>query len=176
MAVQEAFHFGLADAKVATWNGVETYGTPLDLKVNNASVEFRTVNGELELDDHIGDVHAKIIAATVTLGFGFDSLQVYEILTGIVRASSTDSESIVIGENNMPYLALTARVDATAGSGALYAFFPKLKAVEAFSLQMRYGQYVIPEVRMTAVYEGTTYGIGKLIRKNTNAAATIPQA
>jgi hypothetical protein len=67
-------------------------------------------------------------------------------------------------------------VDATAGSGALYVFFPKLKAVEAFSLQMRYGQYVVPEVRLTAVYEGATYGIGKLIRKNTATVAAIPQS
>lgn len=177
MAIADAFHFGLKGGSVAVWNGINVYGTPLAIKVNNASVELRTVNGELELNDRIEDVHAKIIAATVSCRFGFENLQAYEIFTGITRADSTpDSESLVIGENNMPYLAMSFRVDWTSGAGALYLFFPKLKAVQGFTLSPSYGQFVTPEMQLTAVYESALYGMGKFIRKTTATAVTVPQS
>lgn len=171
-----AYKFGLYDAKIAVWNAAESYGTAQDVvSVQLMGVTFQNESGTLEGDDIITDVHSVTQSVEVRLRFGFNDLEVYEILTGATNTeSSPDSESMIIGRQSMPYFALCGRVDATEGDGDTQVFLPKVKIMEGFSISMEKGTYVTPEITAMAVYEGTTYGMGKIINHNTAQAITIP--
>ena len=170
-----SFYFGLNDAKIAAWNGVESYGTAMDVEsVQMMVVEIQTENGTLEGDDAITDVHAKIQAVQVRFRMGFKDLDILNILTGTTVTDSTTTESMIIGRTNMPYFAICGRTDATSGGGDFHIFVPKLKAMEAFSLSMEKGSYMTPEFTAMGVYEGTTYGAAKFIKHATAAAVVIP--
>lgn len=170
-----AFKFGLNDVKIAVWNSAESYGTAVDVEsVQMYGIEYQTENGTLEGDDIITDVHAKIQSAQVRLRFAFKDLALLTVLTGVTNTESTYNESMIFARDNMPYFAICGRADATSGGGDTQIFMPKVKLMEAFSVGFEKGSYVIPEVTAMAVYEGATYGIGKIVNNNTATSVTIP--
>lgn len=170
-----AFKFGLNDCKVAPWNGVESYGTAVDVEsVQMFGFELQTESGELEGDDITTDVHAKIQSANVRFRFAFKDLAVLAVLTGVSHVESPYNESMKFGRDNMPYFAVCGRADATSGGGDTQVFVPKCKLLDAFSLGFEKGSYVTPEIAGKAVYEGSTYGIGKIINNATAQNVTIP--
>ena len=167
---------GLYDAKIAVWNSAENYATAVDVEsVQMAGISFQNESGQLEGDDRITDVTSKTQSVEVRLRFGFKNLDVYEVLTGATNTeSSTTMDSMIIGEQSMPYFALCVRVNGTEGDGDTQVFIPKCKIMDGFSVTMEKGAYVTPEVTAMAVYEGTTYGMGLIINHATGQAVTIP--
>lgn len=168
--------FGLYDAKIAVWNGVESYGTAQDvISVEMMDVSFDTVNGELHGDDDITDVHARQISVKLRLKFAFNDLAVWAILTGQSQVDSTTvSSSMVFTNTNRPYFAVAGRVDQTAGLGDAQIFIPKCKITGPMGFAAQYGQYVTPQLDAMGVREGNTYGMGKLILHTTATSLTIP--
>jgi len=173
-----AYRFGLNDCKVAVWNAAESYGTAIDVEsIQLMGVEFNTESGQLEGDDIITDAHAKTQSVTVRIRFGFKDLDVIEVLTGVTNTESApNSESMIFARDNMPYFSICGRVDSTEGGGDMHIFIPKCKLMEGFGLSMEKGRYITPEITAMAVYEGTTYGMAKVIAHATAAAVTIPPA
>jgi hypothetical protein len=170
-----SYKFGLNDVKIAVWNSTENYGTAVDVEsVQMYGIEFQTENGTLEGDDIITDTHAKMQSANITLRFGFKDLAVLEVLTGITNTESPYNESMIFGRDNMPYFAICGRADATSGGGDSQVFLPKVKLMEGLNVSMEKGSYVIEDITAMAIYEGTTYGMGKLINNNTATTVTIP--
>ena len=171
-----AYKFGLNDCKIAVWNSAESYGTAVDVEsAQMMGVQFQTESGQLEGDDIITDAHAKIQAVQGRLRFGFKDLAVLEVLTGVTNTESPPtSESMKFGRDNMPYFAIIGRVDSTEGGGDMHVFLPKCKLMEGFGLSMEKGRYVTPEIQFLAVYEGETYGMGKVIQHATAETPTIP--
>lgn len=169
------FKFGLYDVKIAPWNSAENYGTAVDVEsVQMFGLTLNTVSGTLEGDDIETDTHARTISGNVTLRFAFKDLEVYEILTGVTNTESTYNESMIFGRDKMPYFAVCGRVDGTNAAGDTQVFLPKVKLMEGLSISMEYGNYVTPEITAKCVYEGATYGIGKVINNATATSVTIP--
>lgn len=170
-----AYKFGIFDAKVAVWNSAQNWGSAQDLDgVQMMQVTLNTVNGVLEGDDQIKDVHAKTISVSVRLRFAFATLAVYEILTGDSHTDSGDVEDIVFTVRNMPYFGICGRMDHTEGGGDFHLFVGKCKIMEGFSLSFEYGRYATPELNCMAVNESSTYGLFKVIEHDTAQAVTIP--
>lgn len=172
----ESYSFGLNDCKVAVWNSAENYGTAVDVEsIQLFGLDLQTISGELTGDDIIVDTHAQIISASVRIRFGFKTLDVIEVLSGVtVTDSSPTSKSITFGRDNMPYFAMAGKISHTEGDGDLHVFIPKCKLMDGLSFSSEYGQYMTQEINATAVYEGATYGIARLIPHATAAAVTIP--
>jgi hypothetical protein len=168
--------FGLHEVLIAVWNGVESYGTPVQvLSAEMADVSFDTVSGELHGDDDITDVHAKTISGKLRLKFAFNDLNIWSIISGENEITSpSSSDSIIMTNDNRPYFALAARIDQTALGGDVQVFLPKVKVTGPMGFSMQYGQYVTPEMDAMAIREGTTYGIGKIIAHKTAQTLTLP--
>jgi hypothetical protein len=170
-----SFKFGLNDVKIATWEDEESYGTALDVEsVSSFTVEVQTESGTLEGDDIITAVHAKIQAAQVRFQFAFKDLEAYEILTGVTNTESDENESMIFARDDMSYFAICGRINAISGGGDSQIFLPKCKLTEGFSLDMTKGQFMTPELTAMAVYEGSTYGILKVVNNATAQTVTIP--
>lgn len=171
------FKFGLQDVKIATWNDVGDYGTPVDvIAAQLMSSEFQTVNAMLEGDDILADTHARQISAQVRVRFGFKNLNVLGVITGQDLESSGNVLSMVFGDANYPYFCMAGKIDHTAGTGNDILFIPKMKLMEGFSLSAEYGQYMTPEITATAIWEGATYGMGKLFQYPIQTLVTLPPA
>src|SRR3972149_2198696 len=127
MAVTDTYYFGLSDIKIAQWIGINNWGAAVDVPSSSQlTLEVQTVNGILEGDNAITDVHAQIISGTARLKFGFNDLDVYAIMTGETHNQSADRDSMVFsGGDNMPYFGLCAKIPATAGSADAHLFLPK---------------------------------------------------
>lgn len=173
----DSFVYGLNDVKVSAWNNPESYGTAQDVEsVQMYGATLNLESGQLEGDDVITDINARIQAVKVKLRFAFKALEVLNIITGItVTTSTTVSKNMIITRASMPYFAICGRADATEGGGDKWLFVPKCKLMEDVEVKFEKGQYIIPEVSAMAVYEGATYGMMKLINHATAiATCTIP--
>jgi hypothetical protein len=137
-------------------------------------IELQFDSGTLEGDNVITDVASNLQSVGFRIRFGFKDLEVLEILTGIVNTESTYNESMILNRATMPYFAVCGKVLATEGGGDTHIFLPKCKLTENFGLSMEKGAYITPEIPAMAVYEGATYGMGKIINNATAKAVTIP--
>lgn len=154
MAIDQ-YRFGLADCKIALRTAAGTYGTALDVKaVTDLLVEVQTVEAELTGDDGIVDTHARGIKGIVTVKFGFSSLAPYALITGETHESSASgNERIRFGKFSPPYIAIAGQIKATNTSGDSHIYIPKCKLMSGFQLGGRYGEYITPELRFTAVVD-----------------------
>jgi len=170
-----AYKFGILDAKIATWNSAQNWGSAVDLDgVQMLSITLNTVNGVLEGDDEIKDVHAKTISATIRTRFAFSTLAPYAVLTGETYTESASADTMIFETSNMPYFGICGRIDHTQGSGDSHFFCGKCKITEGFEFSMEYGQYSTPELTIMAIYESATYGVYRVYEHDTAQAVTIP--
>ena len=171
-----AYRFGLKECSIAAWNNPESYGTAQALSaIQLFEVTVQTVNGVLEGNDSIVDVHAQFISVQVRARFGFNTLEVYEILSGATVVNSDDRNSLMIDPRNAPYFAICGRMLDTQGAGDLHCFIPKCKLTEGFTIGSEYGRYMTPEVTIMGVDEGTdTYWMIRWFEHDTAQAITIP--
>lgn len=170
-----AYKFGISDARIATWNNDQNWGSAVDLVgVQMMAVKLDTVSGILNGDDEIKDVHAQTISATLRVRFAFNSLDVFAVLTGETHTDSGADETMIFGTTNMPYFGIVGRIDHTEGSGDVHFFCGKAKITDGFEWSAEYGGYITPELTIMAVYEGTAYGIFRVIEHGTAETPTIP--
>lgn len=170
--------FGIADLKIAVWNGTGSYGTALDVpSVQLLDVGPETVSAELEGDDRITATHAQIISSTLTFRFGSVDLDVIELLTGttITDYGTTPNRirNLPIDNLNFPYIGLVGKAVAVEGIGDLHIYVRKCKVLEGFNIRQEYGNFAIPELTLKAVADGTNR-ILEFIEHETAAAVVIP--
>jgi hypothetical protein len=171
-----AFKFGLNDAKVANWVAAESYGTAVDVEaVTMSSVTLETESGQLEGDDIIIAVHAKIQNVRFRIKFGFKDLDLVAAMTGqTVTDSDPNAQVLPIGRDNMAYFALCARIDAVEGGGDTQLWIPKCKLLDGFEFAAEKGAWITPEMAGIGVYEGTTHGMGWIINNAVAQTVTCP--
>lgn len=175
--------FGISDAKVATYNATDDYGSAVDIpSVQMLQTDIRVLSGELEGDNQITDAHGQVIGATVRMRFGSLSIAALEVLIG---NDSTPSGSTpnqidqlkISGGDNLPYVGISGFIPATRGTATgagAQVFIPKCKIMSDFTLvQGEYGQYTIPEVEVAAI-DDATYGVALVIEEETGVAVAIP--
>jgi hypothetical protein len=167
--------FGLEDVKVAPWNSAENWGTPQDLiGASMMQIETQTVNGQLEGDDKLLDVNAKVISAQVTMQYAFGDLAVLAVLTGQAVTDSTSVDRIRIIADDLPYFAACGKMTDTQTSGCTMLFVPKMKVMEAFRVGGQYGQYSTPELTAMAVEDSDNYGVWELYQYTTDQSVAFP--
>lgn len=174
--------FSLNDCKVATWNSTDSYGTAVDVasvKITGFTVEM--LSGRLEGDDKITAVAARAIAGELQLRFGGVRIAALEVIMGNSATSSVASPNQVItfpiaGGDEMPYFGIVGKALAEEDDGDFLVFLPKVKITSNITLaRLEYGQFAIPEVTALAVPD-TTYGIGRLVERQTATTITVPPA
>lgn len=172
--------FSLEDAKIATWNATNDYGTAVDIpSVQQMGGRLRMMSGELEGDSQITAVASRAIAGEVRLRFGSISIAALEKLIGnastLCGTTPTRQDLLKIaGGDNMPYVGIIGQILAEEGTGDLHVFYPKAKITSDFDLvAAEYGRFIIPEVTLMAVPD-STYGIVELIEHETATAVVIP--
>lgn len=173
----ETFHYGLRDAKIASWTSENSYGTAVDLLgAGDFSVSFNVQADELPGDDIIVDRIAKLIGATATISYGSVNQEVLQLLSGGTLVSNATYEDLLIAEDdNVPFFAIAARV-VGSNSGDLHIFLPKCKIAGDFGYEAGQNSYLIPTVEIAAVNEGATNGIGRLRKFAAATALAIPLA
>lgn len=172
--------FGLTDAKVATWNATDDYGTAVDIpSVQLMGAMLRILSAQLTGDDKITATAARAIGGESQVRFGSVSIAALEVLLGNNSTSSGSSPNRqdhlkVSGGDNMPYFGICGKALAEEGVGDLHVFLPKVKIISDVTLaQMEYGQFAIPELTVDAV-DDATYGIINLIEHEAAAVIAIP--
>lgn len=170
-----SFKFGLRDCKIASWTNASAWGTAIDVDATRQmTVNAQTVSGLLEGDDVIKDAHAKIISAQITFQFGFKDLAAWAIMTGQTHESNGSNDAMTFADSNMPYFGIIGRIDDTDATGNDVIFVPKCKLMDGFELRMEYGQYMTPQLTLTAVYNDATYGFFRVLQYAANTAVAIP--
>lgn len=169
--------FGLRDCKIATWSATGSYGSAVDVpSVQLMSVDYQTVNAQLEGDDAITATHATAISAQVQLRFGSINFAAYEVLTGVSSIGSYTSPNrdlLSLGTINFPYIGVIGKANAVEGSGDFAVFIPKVKVMEGFSVSMEYGNFAIPEITLMGVVDGG-WNIVNFIRNASATTLTLP--
>ena len=174
----QTYHRGIKDAKIAVWNGENSWGAAYDIKgIRNASIALVMDTDELGGDDVILDRFAVIESATVTWEQAAVDLEALDILTGGTLVSNASYEDLVIGKSgeNPVYVGLALEIKSS-GAHTLHAFLPKVKFSGNLQFQAQYKQYLLPGAEMQAVYEGETNGIGRLRKFVSATTLTIPLA
>lgn len=170
--------FGLADAKIATWNATNDYGTEVDvMSVQLLGVNMQTVSADLTGDDQITATASRAISGTMRLRFGGISIAALEVLLGITATSSIASPNNVknlrvTGGSETPYFGLTARALSAEDGGDTLIFIPKARIMGDVTLAtLEYGTFSVPEVEARIVAD-TTYGLINIITRQT-ASTTV---
>lgn len=174
--------FGLADCKVAAWQGEGSYGTAVDVMAIQAlNTVMRVISAELPGDDTIVASASRPIGAQITLRFGSVNLGVLEVIFGITATSSVATPNTVkllriAGGERLPYFGIVGKALAEEGNGDFLVFVPKVKIMGDVNLvQLEYGQFAIPEMTVMAVPD-EIYGTINLIPRETTGVFTIPPA
>jgi hypothetical protein len=173
----ESYHYGIRDAKIATWTAANSYGTAVDVgAVHDFSITFQMENAALEGDDVIVDEFSKVKGVSINLVYGSVNQQVLSILTGGTLVSNADYEDLLFGQDdNAGYFALAGRV---MGSGIkdFHIFVPKCKVMGNLQYKAGYGAYLIPQADIQGVWEGTVNGFARTRKFASATQLTIPLA
>lgn len=165
------FKLGIQDCKVAAWTNATTWGTAVDVPATREmTVTGRMFSKELEGDDQIADVYSRLIAAQVQIQFGFKSLDVLSVLTGMTHESSSNDDAMSFIPQTFPFFAVCGRVVDSDGVGNDIFFVPKCKIMSDWSLGMSYDNYVTPQMTLGAVSNGSPYYAFRVLQ---HAAATV---
>lgn len=169
------FLFGLEDVKIAVWNSAENWGTEQDLiGASQLQVELQTVNGQLEGDDQLIDVHAKIISAQITMQYAFGDLAVLAILTGDTVVDSASVDKLTFDTDDLPYFGLCGKMTDTQTAGCTLLFIPKMKIMEGFRVGGQYGQYSTPQITAMAVRDSDNFGVYQIYQYAADQDVAIP--
>lgn len=172
------YRFGLEDVKVAPWISEGNFGTAVDLDAAQLfSVALQVEEAELPGDNIIKDTHSKVKAASVSMRYGELSMSALSVMTGVAVDSSTPGQTeMTFGEETRPYFAICGKVQGTGAGGDTHVFLPKCKLKGDLSIKLEYGNYVVPEMTLQAIKDGTTYKIVKFIEHTTETDVAIPPA
>lgn len=177
----ETYHYGCRDMKIATWTAANSYGTPVDIVgAREFTLTLRTQADELAGDDVIVDTFAKVIGISARMSWGSVNQQVLDIISGGTLVSNATYEDVLLSQNDtVPYFAVAVSVVGT-GSGTedsdLHIFIPKCKIAGDLSYQAQQNGYLIPQVDVRGVYEGTVNGFARVRKFLAATALAIPLA
>ena len=175
--------FGLADAKVATWNATDDYATEVDvMSVQLLGVSMQTVSADLVGDDQITATASRAVSGTVRIRFGGVSIAALEVLFGVTATSSVASPNNVksfriTGGLDTPYFGLTGRAISANDDGDTLVFLPKCRIMGDVTLAtMEYGTFAVPELEARIVSDAT-YGMINIISRETGSTTVeVPPA
>lgn len=175
--------FGLADAKIATWNATNDYATEVDvMSVQLLGVTMQTVAADLVGDDKITATASRAVSGTMQLRFGGISIAALEVLLGVTATSSIASPNNVknlrvSGGGETPYFGLTARALSAEDDGDTLIFIPKARIMGDVTLAtLEYGTFSIPQIEARIVSDDT-YGLINIIGRETGSATVeVPPA
>lgn len=171
--------FGIKDAKIATWNATDDYGTAVDVpSIQLLETTLRIVSAELEGDDEITATASRAIGAECRMRWGSVSIAALEVLLGIDSVESgspaTQDHLKVTGGANMPYIGIVGKMIAEEGEGDFHVFIPKVKVMSDMNIASgEYGQFSIPEVTLMGVPDAT-YEALNLVPHSSDTEIAIP--
>lgn len=172
----KTFHRGLRDVKIASWNGVNSYGTAYDFYgARNMSLTWTVETDQAEGDDVVLDRYSKIIAVTVNIEQAAVDLEAMDMLTGGTLVSNASYEDLLIEQDdNLPYVAIAGRSASSDGNSDLHIFVPKCKIAGNLDFAAQYGQYSFPAAEFQGVNEGTVNGMLRMRKFTASTALEIP--
>lgn len=174
----ETFHYGIRDAKIATWTAANSYGTAVDIgAIHDFGITLELESAELDGDDVVVDRFSKVKSVMANLAYGSVNQQVLSIFTGGTLVSNAAYEDVLLGQNdNIPYFAIAGRVMGSSILGDLHIFIPKCKISGNLSYKAGYGSYLIPSLDIQGVWEGVVNGFCRMRKFATAATLAIPLA
>ena len=172
----KTFHRGLRDVKIASWNGVASYGTAYDFYgARNMSVSWVVETDQAEGDDVILDRYSKIIAVTVNIEQAAVDLEVLDMISGGTLVSNGSYEDLKLGQDDtLAYVAIAGRSVSSDGGDDLHVFVPKAKIAGNLDFSMQYGQYTFPAAEFQGVNEGDVNGMIRFRKFTAVTALEIP--
>lgn len=172
--------FGLRKCIIAVNNLDGTFGTAVvvpSIKIFN--VDYKTVSGKLEGDDSITATAAIAVEAECDLQFGGVTMAAYQVLTGINPTSSGSgagyNAKMLFSNVSFPYFAILGQA-YSAQTGDTHMFVPKIKIMSGFALKMEYGQFIIPDIKASAVLDPNYNAIFSVIEHGSITSPVIPPA
>lgn len=166
--------FGVYDAKVATYNDTDDYGSLTDvMSVEMARHTMQLVSAMARGDDQITDAASVVEGAQLGLRFTGLNLSAMAVLTGISigTISSVDQLQFAGGEH-MPYFGVIVKANSN-GTTDTWLYLPKCIIMENFQFfQSEYGSFSSPELTVQALPD-TTYGVANLITHPTETDITV---
>lgn len=172
----ERYVYGLRDMKIAVWTAANSYGTAVDIDAaRSLTVTLRVQSDELQGDDVIKDRFGKIMSVNARLEYGSVNQQVLSMLTGGTLVSNATYEDLLIADDTPAYFAIAGRV-VGSNSGDLHMFIPKCKIAGDLSYQAQQNSYLIPNLDIQGVYEGTVNGICRIRSFTALTTLAIPLA
>jgi hypothetical protein len=175
--------FGIQDCKVAPRDGVDDYGTAVDVPfIQMMNITMRVISAEGTGDDRIVAVASRVIAGQGQCRMQGVPLAALAVITGMTLASEgttpdeIDTLPIVAG-TRLPAFGIVGQGLAEEGLGDLTLFVPNAKITSDVTLgTMEYGQLSQVEFTFTAIDDGE-YDILNLIEHETALTAlAIPPA
>lgn len=173
----ESFHYGIRDAKIATWTDVNSYGTAVDVgAIHDFGVTLELETAELDGDDVVVDRFAKVKSVMANIVYGSVNQQVLAILSGGTLVSNAQYEDVLLAQaDNIPYFAIAGRV-MSSGAPDMHIFIPKCKISGNLAYKAQYGTYLVPSLDIQGVYEGTVNGFCRFRKFTATTTLTIPLA
>lgn len=170
------YRYGLRDAKIAPWTAENTYGTLLDVDaVQSLTVTLVTQTAVLEGDDVEKDVYAKIKSVEATLRNGDVSLEVLDLLIGGTLYEGVGYDDLKISEtDSITYFSIAGKVVGTDGGGCTILWIPKCKIFGNVNYQAQQNNYLLPEVQIKGVNEGTINGMLRIRHYDADRTVLIP--
>lgn len=175
MALQ-TIHRGIRQLKFALWTSENSYGTAhLVRGARNMGVEIEVESDRLMGDDVLLDQFAKPIGAIVNMEMATIDLLGADLFTGGTFVSNAAYEDLMFSENDdVPYVAIAARIASTGSTGDLQIFIPKAKLNGNLRLTAQVQTYLLPGAQFQGVSEGATNGIYRIRNFATKTALEIP--
>ena len=179
MADVKIYRYGLRDLWIAPWLAENSYGTKARIFAAKAfTVNMIVQAAELEGDDVVVDTFAKVKSVEAQMRHGSLDLPALEVMTGGTFYEGTGYDDIAVGQDETeiaPYFSICGRVMGTA-SGDTHLWIPKAKINGNISYQAQENNYLVPEVQIKGVFEGTINGMLRIRHHDTITSVDIPIA
>lgn len=171
---QGAPQFGVNDAKVATWNATDDYGSPVDIMgIQMAQATLQIISAIANGDDTIVAAAARLTGAQLQMRFvGMNPTSI-----GVITGASLDTISSVnnmqfVGGERMPYFGTVVKA-LSEEIGDTWVFLPKCKIMSDFVMfQGEFGTFTTPEVTVQCVPD-ETWGLANFITHPTDVPITV---
>jgi hypothetical protein len=171
---QGAPQFGIADAKIAVWNGTDDYGTLTDIMgIQMSQVTMQVISAIANGDDQIVAAGARLTGVSLSMRFVGLNPSVLAILTGVsLDVISSVSNLQIVGGNRLPYFGAIIK-SLSEEIGDTWVFLPKCKIMSDFvPFQGEFGTFTTPELTVQAVPD-ETWGLANFITHPTDVAITV---
>lgn len=178
MATLQAYHRGVRDLKIATWNSEGSYGTAYDVKgARTANLAWVVESDSIRGDDVDLANDTKIVAATLSIAQASLDLIVVDMITGGTLISNANYYDLKVGEDDVvPYVCIIGRVVGAGGVGDLHFMLPKAMLSGNVQFSAGVDSWMIPTADFRGVHEGATNGMLRLRHFVNPTALTLPLA